>query len=337
MTLARTPLAALLTIVLTARTPAADPVKNADLQYIPSDSNVLIVLRVDKVLASDSVKKLRKEIPTIDKGLDSSFRKELGFEISNVERVIVGIQAKGGVVVGVLHLKNGIKAETVVKAVSAPRADGGKGTNYKEEKVGSLTMYVPARKFTEAFCLVNDRIMIYGPVEDLRPVLARNQKADLSVGLQAALKASDPAALLTIVGDLNAVIAAERPLMVLGGDFKLITASVSGFSFTINDFGADVVFRGVALCKDAKAAAEMKTQVEAMRKGMLELLKAAPPGAVSKGLPELLGTAKIETKGNVVEATLRVKVDNMVAMIKTLINPNIQPPSEKQPPVEKKP
>jgi hypothetical protein len=323
-------LAAALLAASAAPARAADAAEAA--RYWPADANVVVIVQMDQLLASDGFKKLRKEVPMIGEEFEGHFRKEFGFEIGNVERMSMGVQVKDGRPVGIFQLKSAVKAETVVKAASAPRFNGDKETTFKEEKVGTMTMYVPDKDYREAICFVNDKTMVYGRVKELKAVLEANKKPVLSDGLQAALKSADPKATVTVAMDVKTVLSAEKPPTVPGVDFKAITDNVNGGSLTIQESGTDVLFRGIGVCKDDKGAEVAKNQAEALRKFVIEQMKMAPPG-VPKGVLDLPGRVKIGTKGNLCEATLTVKVDDAIALIKTMLL--VEPPRPAKPADEK--
>src|SRR5262249_43159803 len=97
--------------------------------------------------------------------------------------------------------------------------------------------------------------------------------------------------------------------------------------------------RAAAVCKDEKAAEEVKTQAVALQKFAMDLMKKAPPGAVPKDVLDLPGKIKFATKGNVAEATLTVPSDVAVGFLKAMLVPTMREatkPAEKKP-VEKKP
>src|SRR5437016_2375787 len=75
--------AILLALVLTARTPAADPARIEDLKYLPSDIGVVMSVRMDRLLASDVLKKLRKDTPIFLSEFEPWFKKEFGIEVSH--------------------------------------------------------------------------------------------------------------------------------------------------------------------------------------------------------------------------------------------------------------
>ncbi len=196
----------LLLFVPSARILGADPTKeSADLKYLPADTNLVFVIQMGELLASDGFKKLRKEIPEFDKEFGPSFRKEFGFEISNVKTMTFGgdVNSKGPV--GVIQLKEPLKPETLLKGISTPRFEGDKNT-YKEEKLGKFTIFVPSEKYRETICLVNEKTIVYAKNEELKAVLMREKPAELSAGMAAALKNADlPASVLMVANPNKAV------------------------------------------------------------------------------------------------------------------------------------
>ena len=315
----------------------------ADLKYLPGNTNLFFVIRMDHLLASDSFKKLRKEIPMMEKDFDQGFRKEFGFEISNVELMVFGGHPQEGEPTGVVHLKTAIKAETVVNARKEPRYPGDKGTTFKEEKVGTLTLYVPDQEHRPALCMVNDKTMLVGRSKDLKEVLERNKPVDLSIGMLAALKAAEPAT-VTVVMDAK-VLTIGKPPMLPGVDFAKVIDGTTGLSLTLK-VGSEVTLRGVAVCKDGQAAADVKKQAEALRDYAVKAMQAGPPNVVPKEVVELPGKIAIAAKGSLCEATLTVKDDAVIGLIKAWIVPsgskpdNVKPtetkPIEKKPPVDPK-
>jgi hypothetical protein len=122
------------------------------------------------------------------------------------------------------------------------------------------------------------------------------------------------------------VLAADKPPMIPGVDFKKVVDGVTGGSLTIK-LGTEVSLRGVAVCKDVRSAGEVKTQAEALQKAAVDALKTAPPGALPKGALDLPGKVKIATKGILCEATVSVKSDDVIGFVKGMMFP--QPPEKK--------
>jgi len=285
-----------------------------DLKFMPADSNLLMVIQMEKLITSDSFKKLRKEIPMMDKEFDESFRKHYVIDVGNVQRMVLGGNVKNEPV-GVFQLKTAVTADVLKK--------GGNFKNFKEEKVGTFTLYVPDQEFRdqehrEALCLVNDKTLVHGRVKDLRPVLERNKKPEFSAGMQAALKEIDPAATVNYAVDLKALLGAEKPPMVPGVDFNKVADNASGALLAIK-IGKDVEFRGVAVCKDEAGAKEAKKQADALLAFFGDQLKKVPEGRIPKDLVEMPGMVKTSTKDNLGVATLAVKDDTVVALIKSMV------------------
>src|SRR5262249_50987477 len=250
--------------------------------YVPDNANVMAVVRMDQLITSEGFKKLRKEIPELDKEFDSGFRKEFGFDVTNVERLMRAAAVKNDPPVGVFHLKKGVEAKDVLKAREERRG------KYKEEKVGAATLYVPEQEGDEAFTLPHDKTILFGPAKTLRAVLQRNKKAVVSDALTAALKEADPAATVSVVMNVKAALEADMPPPIPGVDFDKIKAGATGAALTVK-VGTDVTLRAAAVCKDEKAAGEVKTQAEALQKFATDLMKKAPPGAVPKDVLDLPG------------------------------------------------
>jgi hypothetical protein len=334
--------AAALAAVVCSRAPAADPVKGGDdFKYLPADTNLLFVVKMDQIVASDAFKKLRKEIPMFDKEAEKGFRSEFGFDISNVDRITMGGNVKSEGPVGFIRLKKPVTAEAIVKARSEPRFQGDKGTTFKDEKVGSFTVFVPDKEYRDAFCLVTADNLVHGRVKQLEAVLEANPKPPLaSAGMQAALKEAESGATVTLVMD-GKVLTAEKPPPIPGVDFAKLADGVSGMSLTVKLGGGNVALRGVGVCKDEKTAEDVKKQAEAILKFLGEQMKNLPPNAVPKDLLDLPGKVKIRTKGNLGEATLTVKDEAAIAFLRLLFEPRPVPKPENKPgetkPIEKKP
>ncbi len=184
---------ALLALVLSSRTPAADPVQTDVLKYLPADANVAMIVRMDRVLVSDGFKKLRKAVPMIDKEFESGFKKEFGFEVGNVVQMTAGFNTRmpegasawGNVTV--VQLKSPVKLDAFLKAQSEPRNDGGKPTTFTAEKVGKFTMYVPSKESkrgNEAFCAIDDKTFLGGKPASVKAVLEGDAKSGLNESLR---------------------------------------------------------------------------------------------------------------------------------------------------------
>jgi hypothetical protein len=313
-------LAALLVAALAARAPAAPLPKENDFRYLPDNTNLFYVIRVDELLASDGVKKLRKEIPGLDKffEFESGFRKEYGLELSNVDRMIMGMSIKGSLPISVFRLKKAVDVQAVLKAREEAGFKFDKAIKYKEEKVGAVTWYVTDRELLpEAFCFPNETTVVFGFANDLRPVLERKKEPVLSAVLQAALKEADPRATITVAMDVRAFIEGTKQLSKPDVDYDKFKEA-EGISLTIN-VGDDIALRGVLVCKDAMTAEKAQKQVEAYRTAGLAKLKEMPPGMFAKGALDLPSKVKLSTRDNLVEAAVSLSTDLVIDSFKLRI------------------
>jgi hypothetical protein len=338
-------MAAALSVSLAPAAPVpVDPVKNGDdFKYLPADTNLLFVIRMDQLLASDGFKKLCKEVPMFEKEIDRSSRHEFGVAFNNIQRMTMGGHVKSEGPVGVIRLKNPVKVDDVVKARSEPRFEGDKGPNFKTENVGRFVMFVPDKEYLNAFCLLTMDSMLYGKAKQVRAALEAERKTELSDGLRAALKEAEPGAAVTLAMD-GKVLTLEKAPPIPGVDFAKL-GGVSGMSLTVKLDGGNVTLRGVGVCKDEATVAEGKKQAEAMLKFASDQMKTLPPNTVPKELLELPGKVKISTKGTIGVATVTVKDEAVIAFFRLLFgasppakpNPDIKPPAVEAKPIEKKP
>jgi hypothetical protein len=304
--------AALFVIALAAPAHAAPLPRGDDFRYLPDNTDVFYVIRVDQLLASDGVKKLRKEIPRFDWFLDSEshFRKEYGLELSNVDRWVMGWHLKGFFPVTVLRLKKAVDVKTVLKAREEAAVAFDKPVKYKEEKLGAVTWYVSDREFLpEAFCFPDETTVVFGFADNLKTVLERKNEPVHSAALQAALKAADLRATITAAVDVQAVLEFTKALAQATRSTPDVDLDqfkeADGISLTIN-VGEDVAVRGLVVCKDAMTAEKVQKQLEAY---LLAKVKEVPPGRFPKEVLDLPSRVKLSTRGSLVEASVSLSAD----------------------------
>jgi len=307
----------------------------ADFKLLPADSNLVAVIQMEKLLASDAFAKLRKAIPEIDKegkGFDVEFRREFGFDIKALERMTIGGRVQDQPVM-VLRLKTPVKAADVAKVrAEDPR---NKDVQFKEEKVGTHTLYVPSAEYRDAFCQLDDKTLLYGRAKTLKPLLEDAKNSGLGPVLQPVIKAADLKADVVLLMDLKDVTSKEK-LDLPGLDVKKVIDSTTGAYLTVK-VGPEVTVRGVALCKDAAAAEQVKKTADAGL-GFFALAIKQGGDKVPKELVDLPGKVKTSTNGSNAEATVTVKDDVAVAFIKSMMlgGSAPQPPPPAKPVPDKK-
>jgi hypothetical protein len=309
------PSIALLALALAPPALATDEPDSADdFKYLPADTDLLIMIRMDQLNAGDTFKKLCKEFPTMEQGI----RKEFGLEFANVQRIV------GNDKVLVIYLKNGITPETIAKAMGEPRFPKDKATTFKKETVNSLTVYVPETGDREAFCLVNDKTLVMSDTKLLKDVLARDKAPGLAPGLRAALKESDSTATVTIaMGSTGLRVGCKGPLIRqeimtrTGVDIYELKTPILGVFLTAK-VDRDVSLRGVVVCEKGQSAEEYKKFAAAIRaygsKRMKEL-------SLPKNLIEAMDKIQLSAKDNLAVATLTVTDDVAIAFIKAVFLP----------------
>src|SRR5207249_235219 len=102
-----------------------------DFKYLPANTELLVVIRMDQLNASAAFKRLCKEFPTVEQDF-----KRFGLELANIQCVVAGgSNWTNGPQVEVIKLKNSVAPNVIVRAMGQPHFVTGKQTNYKEEKV----------------------------------------------------------------------------------------------------------------------------------------------------------------------------------------------------------
>jgi hypothetical protein len=301
---------------------AEQPDAADDFKYLPSDTNELVIIRMDQLNTGEALKKLCKEFPMLEK----DFRQEYGVELSKVQRIVEGSSSlwTNGSVVRVIYLNNSIAPESIAKAKREPRFPGDKATTYKKEKINTLTVYVPETGEGEAFCFVNGKTLVMSETKVLKDVLARDKTRGLPRGLRAALKVSDPSATVTIaIGFIGFTGGCKWPLIrheILtrtGFDIYQIKAKMLSVAVTAK-VGREVSLRGIVVCEKGQSADAYRKFGEAIQAYIGKEMKKA---SLSKQLIAAADKVRFSANENVAEATLSVKDEVAIAAIKAVFLP----------------
>jgi hypothetical protein len=320
-------LAAALVLGLPALAPAAPPVED-DFRFYRPDADVVFVVHMDKLVASEPAQKLRKDLKDFDKAMDE-VRRGFGVAAADIERLSGGGRIQKDEGLFVVRTKKAVKAADIAAAMKEPRFEGDKGVTFKEVKVGKHTLYQPEPDARNSFCVLDDRTVLYGRSKDLQAALGRDGKAEPPAGLKKALEQADRNATVYFAADLKA-IKADNP-DALPPDFpggfspRKALADADGLAGSMTA-GPEVTFRVAAVCKDAKSAAALKEEAD---KGLAALgthLKGLPK--VPKEIAALPGMAQTAAEGNVAKGTLTVKSDVAVLAFRALFEPGPAPPPQ---------
>jgi hypothetical protein len=180
-----------------------------------------------------------------------------------------------------------------------------KNTEYEELKVAGRTVYLtkypenfpipPERRL--AMCLVDSKTLIMGSKRQVRSVLERDKKPELSAALQAALQQADTSRTAFAAIDFKDV----NPARFLGlpASFQI----PEGLESLALGAEAGSTFKAelTVLCKDAKTADELRKLAEAA------LVMAKNDRDLPKDLADALAAVTVSTSGARVTGKVQVK------------------------------
>ena len=309
-------------LVHMAAAPAADaPGTNADLKFMPADSNVLIAVRVDQILGTTMAKRLKQDggdlAQLIASQLEQTSEHGFGSPLSNVDSLTMAgsVGAKDSLVVAV-HFKQAVKAETILKSRKLPGGKGEKQPSFKEIKVGPFTLYESPDVFRQSFCIVSEKVMLSGDAKLLRSVLERKEPKYRSE-MQAALEKTDFTRSLNLVMDIKGMRAAKGdafPVGTLPGvDLNKLLSNTDWIVKSIQVGDDKITATGTASCSNPKDAALLQQQSMAtIATVMKELEKRGAP----KEILEVLGGAKVEVSGNTVSGGTTIPLEVILKALK---------------------
>jgi hypothetical protein len=278
-----------------------------EMTYMPNNCEVIASIRLDQLLASDAYKQVEKEVPMLKQAVSGGeAEKEIGLQISNVERIVVGGQlGGGGQPVVAVRLKQAVKAEDLTGKI--------KGKSFTSAKVGSYTLYETPGGNGDGFCVAKPKLIVFGPAKSLREVLQRNKKPDLSPKLSTAMKEADFSKTI--------VVAAAAPKQGAGKPANIGGLPIGGNPFAGDDdvdgvvvqvkVATDVSITLVAICKDSATATVAKRKID---EGLTKA-KAMPniPPEIGKALD-----VKSSVSGRKVTLTTDIKVAPMIKAVKNM-------------------
>ncbi len=193
-----------------------------ELDYLPSGTMMLLSINVAHVMKSPLPRELTRLKPEAEKGIPAAVGAQYGIDLSNIARVTIATSEPGQTVAVITTIKPVTAA--AIKAEFKPRPYQ-KDVKFQEFKVGAHTVYEQSFRIQfnfdgkakegehikgEAFCVVNDRLVVYGFLAPVKAVLERGPKRDASPGVTAALKQKGLRSTLTLVYDIAKVAAGER-------------------------------------------------------------------------------------------------------------------------------
>jgi hypothetical protein len=262
------------------------------MRYLPSNSQLVVSICPGPVVESAAYRDVCRRVPQVARS-EAQIEEKVGLPPSQVTRVIIG--GNGEAAVFVCRTKNPI--------VIADLLANMKDARYRQEKVGRYTIY---KKINDAFCVAQDKLILFGPPDTLRETLLREGQPDLSSVLQSAIRAADFS---------KDVVIAANAKDILRKDSRLDSTKVGGWSQEVTDaairanaavvyeitFGKAIESLTTMCCKDTTTAKELKAlQEEAVAKAKDD---PKTPRALRKSLalqrwaldgPRIVGTTTID-------------------------------------------
>jgi hypothetical protein len=266
-------------------------------RYLPDNCMIIAGVNLDELMDSDAWKELEKELPKF-RDDTKKVGDEIGVPLANMSYILRG-QAKGPPhdPITVLTTKKSVNARDMLGRI--------KNTEYEELKLAGRTVY--QRKYPDnilitpeirvAFCVVDSKTVILGTTHQVRFVLERDKKPELSASLQAALKQADTSRTAFLAIDLKDV----NPGRWLGvPDSFPLPEGVEGVAVG-GDAGSSIKVSATVLCKDAKIAEDVRKLVEA------GLVAAKSDRDLPKEAADALGSVQVSTSGAHVTGKVQLK------------------------------
>jgi hypothetical protein len=309
----------------------AAPSRADELQYLPNGTFLLYSLDVKAALKSKLYEEVRSRFKELEKELGRS-NEEIGIDVKNMARITAGAASIGwrdqDSIIAVATIKPVTAAE--IKTARKPWAFQ-KDFKFTESKVGKHTVYEESYSFNfgdktddkprppekgQAFCVVEDKVVLYGRLGSLKKVLERSEKVKLSPGAEAGLKAAGLSEPLTMIIDLQAIPERDSAEMK-----KALGQVIPGFAdafanartLTVRASAADQV-KAVATVyfKDAASAADAKKVADGGLLAIKGLLADDPQDEpmvqkAKKGAREALGALKLAGKDTQVSAEIALE------------------------------
>ncbi|MFL5244199.1 MAG: hypothetical protein ACJ8FY_19010 [Gemmataceae bacterium] len=278
------------------------------MKFMPDNCKMLMAVKWDDVEKSQIFQDLKKEHPEIDKALNPQGQNNFGALKKKVpESFLFGFNISPNSFGGsgaqnwtaVMTFKERVTDQDVLNSFEDKNS-------YKESKVGPYKVY---EKSDHAISVVSGKMVAIGPIEELRKVLERNKKPDISEGLTAAMGRVNFSKGIAIAADFKGLspaspkgpggpaLGAQNPM----AGFQKAGEEIENAAVQVT-VGADLAVECTLSCKTSKGAEEIKKSVEGLS-AMLGFFG----GAVPKEAKEILDTLKVNVSGTTVTANLTIK------------------------------
>lgn len=321
-------LSVLILVPLTGGAAGRPAVDNKDdklpLNYLPGNCLLMTSVQVKDLLASETWKEIVKELPEAVKYLQEDMEAEFGIARGNMVQLVVGVspedpKARWERRPGPVHIVRVDKA-TSADDIQAMRKKQRPGkwhpTEYREVRIGKLTMhegnsFFGREKFDgsgNSFCIVADKIVVYGKAFDLKPILER-AKPELSAEMQKALAGTDLGRTVAIATAIKADAQGNPPTRLLPPLPGLVQSIL--YTSSSVSIGPTIKMSQTIVCKDAKAA-------EAMQKLAESAVAMAKQMPLPKEAAAMLDGIQVKRAGSQVTGSLEIKSSEAIKIVKEM-------------------
>ncbi len=305
-------------------------------KYLPSKTQVVYSIQVEKAINSDLVKQVRsnsKDDPFDDKGIEKRF----GLPLSNIERMtFAGSTTDSREIVMILRTRQVVKAADIKSTLGNSKFEG--------ITVGKFTIYQASDDSQESFCVAEDKVVVFGPFITLQGIMQRGKKPELPEAMQTALDKADFSTTFAFainVKDIRKETEGDKkngtsPVTKLARDLAGLMskdnskeqaellenqfANVETLSGSMN-IKSDVTATCTAVCKNSSSCEDLKKILEAG----LVLARNNKKGeddpretALKDSFLELCNTARFSHSGNALTVTFTLQGDPLIRLSKTV-------------------
>jgi hypothetical protein len=330
----------------------AAPARGDEIQYLPDGCGLVVSADVAGLMKSKAFQLAKTKIKGLEEGLERDTHRNFGIPHANVRRVTIGETLddrphENMIVVTTVKPTTAAEIETNRKSSPSQMI-----VTYKKVKFGAHTVYeqyyqhrsdekdrpAPVQS-SQAFCVIEGKYVLYGPLKAMTKILERNKKPTFSPRVENALKQTGLTSALTMVLDIEELPEREKKSMVrdLGKQvpgLEAVAANMQTLTVQLNESGK---VKGVATlsCKDAANAADVKKVADAgvvLLKGHLKFDPKQPEElqGLMKEMRVFLDAVKLSTKEAQVQAEVTVEPATAVAVVRAIFEATSKPRESKK-------
>lgn len=296
--------------------------------FLPDNTQGIAVIRVDEFLNSNAYKELKAAskdvLPAggpVNPGDIEKSAEEMGIASDNIALMTIAMDVSS-----LLNNASNPDAIMIVQTKSSVTADELKSKiknkTFTEAKAGSYTYYeAPDEKqlFGQskpgaAFAVVDKRTVVYAPKTQIKKLLERGKRPEMSESMQQAMRELGTPRTIGFAMSLKELVG--RPDVKAGTgqlppQAQQFVGDLQAFVLQVG-VGNDVDVSAVVLMSNEKSAEDLRKMLD----GFLALGKLAGGKDMPKEVTEILESIKLESKGNRMSGVMQLKTAAMVKLTK---------------------